>query len=137
MGKLSFNVNFVFKKPTSNVVQAKADGKIVFDDDKLKVRVGTTLYPITVESYSNKGKRIVYSRNRDKHGNYIKVIRDKELLSELPTANYIPFKPGLLAKGKLININNNTHFRIVAAYSGSSPDEYKNAIKAIEKLDEE
>ena len=134
MGSLSFNLNFVVKKPTSNVVQAKADGKVIIDEDeKLKVRVGTTIYPITIKSFSNKGKKIVYSRNKDKHGNYIKIIRDKEILPELPIASYVPFKPGLLVKGKLIIVNNITQFDIIAAYSGSSPDEYKRAIKAVDK----
>ena len=73
MAGLSFNLNFVVKK-TTNVVQSKADGKIIVEDDKFKVRVGTITYPITIESYSNKGKKIVYSRNKDKHNNYVKII---------------------------------------------------------------
>lgn len=137
MGTLSFNMNFVIKKPTTNVVQTKADGKVIIEDNVFKVRVGTNVYSITIDSYSNKGKKIVYSRNRDEHGNYIKIIRDKEILPELPISSYLPFKPGLLVKGKLININNIIQFHIIAAYSGSSPDEYKTAIKAIDKSNKE
>lgn len=55
-------------------------------------------YCITAASYDCQGKRQVYLKHVDKYGHRIKIIRDSDNRNSMSDA-YIPFAPGLVAKG--------------------------------------
>lgn len=124
---------FVFKpksisKPPK-VIDDNCKGKIVLSDDNIfRVESNNNLFLITESSFNSKGKKIVYSRKRDSFNNHIKVIRDKRNLCELNPKYYIPFREGLLCKGKVLLINGIKYFQIISCYSEASSTEMKDAI---------
>ena len=72
-------------------------------------------YKITGDSYSIKGKTVLYTKKPNKKGVYTVVIKSKNdalLCGEYSTI-YNPFKPGSKVKGKILTIEGEKYFDIL------------------------
>jgi hypothetical protein len=110
------------------VLESKVEGIINYNNITKEYKVivnkdGKEEYNITKDSFRTKGKRIVYSKYLDNHGNYIKIYRDKDNVPELNSNFYLPFKPGLTAKGRIVQIEGKKYFHIISCYSSVYNDE--------------
>lgn len=122
--------NIVSSKTRSNIhiLNSKAEGIIERQNDgSFLVISSENYYPITSNSYSNKGKKIIYSRRKDKTGNYIKIVRTKDCANEMPTNFYIPFKHGIAVKGRIISFEGKELFQIISCYNPSVQEEVLDA----------
>lgn len=148
--------NFVFsaakktkdtKRNTSKdltTVEANCEGIVKCrENGTYFVRYNNKDYNITPESYNCEGKKQVYLKRLDENGHRIKIIRDSDNRTKMCNA-YIPFAPGLVAKGRLIKTNyGSVLFHIRSVYNlgahedvKSAFDEWKEYIINIEELNE-
>ena len=73
-------------------------------------------YRLTDKSYSCYDKTVIYSRKKDKKKGYtciIKTHNDAKLYFEGKNPRFVPFKPGIRVKGKLVTENGNKLFDII------------------------
>lgn len=73
-------------------------------------------YRLTEESYSLYDKNAVYSRKPDKKGIYTVILKnnnDAKLYFKGVNQFYVPFRPGIKVKGKLVTENRNKLFNII------------------------
>lgn len=73
-------------------------------------------YRLTEESYSLYDKNAVYSRKPNKKGIYTVILKnnnDCKLYFEGINPRFVPFKPGIKVKGKLVTENGNKLFNII------------------------
>lgn len=131
MGQLTFKMKPAKTvKPTKSyiILENKVEGIINYN---FSTNIYTVIvnkgvkeeYNLTEDSFRTKGKKIIYSKYLDKHGNYIKIYRDKDNVPELNSNFYLPFKPGLTAKGRIVQINGKKYFHIISCYSTVYSDE--------------
>lgn len=100
-------------------------------------------YSITSASYDCQNKKQVYLKHVDKYGHRIKIIRDADSRNNMCDA-YVPFAPGLVAKGRLVQTSfGNVKFHIRSVANRGEHDDVKNAFREwkeyiinIEELDE-
>lgn len=130
MAKLVFKFKPVVAKKVVekiNVIQSKCEGLVICIDDVYYVKYNNKDYPITDKSYRTKGKRIIYSKTKDRYGNFVKIIRTSDTSFDVGTRHYLPFRVGLIAKGKLIQDNFSVKFHVVSCYNPSSMEEHLEA----------
>lgn len=130
MGKLVFKFKpVVLKKIVEkiSVIQSKVEGLLIIKDGVYYVKYNNKDYPITEKSYKTKGKRIIYSKTKDRYNNYVKIIRTSDTAFDVGTNHYLPFRVGLIAKGKLIQDSFNIKFHVVSCYNPSSMEEHLEA----------
>ena len=73
-------------------------------------------YKLTEESYSCYDKNAVYSRKPNKKGIYTVILKnnnDARLYFEGKNSRFVPFRPGIKVKGKLVTENGNKLFNII------------------------
>lgn len=78
-------------------------------------------YEFTKNSYDLYGKTVVYSRKRTKKG-YIAIIKshnDSKLIKGTSDF-YVPFKPKIKVKGKIVNVNGVKQFDLVSVCNPES-----------------
>lgn len=126
-GFLSFKIKAIEKpKKEKKPTNASLITGIVEKDEmydyvvKIKLTKGSEVqeisYPITEESYSLYDKTVIYSRKKDKKKGYtciIKTHNDAKLYFEGKNPKFVPFKPGIKVKGKLVTENGNKLFSII------------------------
>ena len=110
------------KKVRRETIVKNIIGTIVVNNDKYYVECelrdvegfvnGIRLVNIHPKSTETKGKRVVYLKDPRRRGRYIKLIRFKDDASNFPVPNAMPFRPGYLVKGVIINENDKLYFRI-------------------------
>lgn len=122
---LKLKLNIAVKNKRKKILGRNVEGIICEIDNKYVVEYnikdiegfsnGLMLLPITEDSYSCINKTTVWFK--DKKGKYIKLIRfaDEAKVFNKPKP-YIPFRPGYIAKGNLVNIDNKLYFRIIGCY---------------------
>lgn len=80
-----------------------------------------TSYEFTKNSYDLYDKTVIYSIERKEKG-YIAIVRSHNDAKLIKGASdfYVPFKPGIKVKGKLININGVKKFNLVSVCNPES-----------------
>ena len=116
-GFLSFKIKAI-EKPKKEKKPSNASlitGTVIKDDQYdylVQVRtingsqVNEVSYRITEESYSCYNKTAVYSRKPNKKGVYTVILKnnnDCKLYFEGQHLRFVPFKPGIKVKGKIVN----------------------------------
>lgn len=129
MGAFGFWFNFnkqikPIKAKTSNsvkliTVESHCEGIVkIRTDGTYYVVYNKDSFNISLESYNCKGKKNVYTRFLDKYNHRVRIIRDKSSRNKCDKRFYIPFAPGLIAKGRLVKgITGNLLFHIVSCYN--------------------
>lgn len=127
-GFLSFKIKAVTKEPKKEKKPNSASlitGIIEKSEEyDYLVKVTTTkdnkteevFYQLTEESYSCYNKTAVYSRKPNKKGIYTVILKnnnDCKLYFEGKNPRFVPFKPGIKVKGKLVTENGNKLFNII------------------------
>lgn len=106
----------VKKTLTTPIINKNVKAKIILKDnskDEYWAIIDNKNYSITSRSFENKDKTIIYSRYKDEHGQYIKIIRSGlDINNPMPINHYIPFKPELEVTGDLIIREGQTLFDI-------------------------
>lgn len=84
--------------------------KLLQTIDTFKVN---SIFSFTEDSYNLEGKRIVFTRKKDKRGNIVQVIRSKEQAKWFPglTSQYTPFYKGWTMKGNIVEIKGEYYFK--------------------------
>lgn len=84
--------------------------KLLQTIDTFKVN---SIFSFTEDSYNLEGKRIVFTRKKDKRGNIVQVIRTKENAKWFPglTSQYTPFYKGWTMKGNIVEIKGEYYFK--------------------------
>lgn len=115
-------VPVIIKDNAEGIIRVRQDGAyFVFCDDKI--------YNINSDCYKCKGKKEVYLKTLDEHGHRIKIIRDIDHRIEMDNRFYLPFAPGLVCKGKVIQIRNEIVFHISKVYNLSCVKDVRDATK--------
>lgn len=115
-------VPIIIKDNAEGIIRVRQDGAyFVFYDDKI--------YNINPDCYKCKGKKEVYLKKLDEHGHRIKIIRDIDHRIEMDNRFYLPFAPGLVCKGKVIQIRNEIVFHISKVYNLSCVQDVRDATK--------
>lgn len=115
-------VPIIIKDNAEGIIRVRQDGAyFVFCDDKI--------YNINPDCYKCKGKKEVYLKKLDEHGHRIKIIRDIDHRIEMDNRFYLPFAPGLVCKGKVIQIRNEIVFHISKVYNLSCVQDVRDATK--------
>jgi hypothetical protein len=109
------NIHFNFKlkqaKPKVKVVvEDGVFGVVIVNANQFKVYCNKKLYNIAPESFSCKGKAIIYSKDKF-NGQHYRIIRPVEHRCEMP-GMYIPFVERVKVNGKIVSYNDNLFFRI-------------------------
>ena len=136
MVQFSFKIKEVKKRSPANnasktILNKKVEGIVIVVNDKYCVHYNNKCYDIEENSFSCKGKKIVYLK--DSNNKYTKIIRDVINLCGLPKA-YLPFKEKLKVIGDIISINGKVFFKISSACNTASYDEYEEALKLYDKI---
>jgi len=79
-------------------------------------KIEETCYPLTDKSYSCYDKNAVYSRKPNRKGIYTVILKnnnDCKLYFEGKHPRFVPFKPGIKVKGRLVTENGNKLFNII------------------------
>ena len=108
-------------KPKSDIVRTSNKmftGKVIIDDDNdyavtFRDDTGSDLVlKFTERSYELTGRRVVFSRNRDEHGNIIRYIRNKWDAKCMPGVpeKYVPFTKNWLVKGYIVRDHDTLKF---------------------------
>lgn len=127
-GFLSFKIKAVAKEPKKEKKPNSASlltGIIEKSEEydyivKIKIikdsKVEEVSYKLTDESYNCCDKTAVYSRKPNKKGIYTVILKnnnDCKLYFEGKNPRFVPFKPGIKVKGKLVTENGNKLFNII------------------------
>lgn len=126
-GFLSFKIKAIEKpkkekKPTSAslitgiIEKSKEYDYLVKVTSTKENKTEEVFYQLTEESYSCYNKTAVYSRKPNKKGIYTVILRnnnDCKLYFEGINPRFVPFKPGIKVKGKLVTENGNKLFDII------------------------
>ena len=127
-GFLSFKIKAVAKEPKKEKKPNSASlltGIIEKSEEydyivKVKIikdsKVEEVSYKLTDESYNCYDKTAVYSRKPNKIGIYTVILKnnnDCKLYFEGKNPRFVPFKPGIKVKGKLVTENGNKLFNII------------------------
>lgn len=118
------------------IIHKSVDGVIILIDGEYYFHYKNFNYPLHSSCYSSKNRKIIYSRNKDEHNNYIKIIRDKSKLVETNENIYIPFRDKLNAKGNIIKSNNKTYFKAITFYNSLYKEEIIESNKLINEENE-
>lgn len=113
------------------VIENKVEGVIQINNkgDYVVEYKGKT-YNITPESFKTKGRKVVYSKLRDKYNHRIKIIRDKDSRIAVNSKFYCPFAQGLIAKGKLVKTAfGPIMFHVVTCYNVIDSESIKYTFK--------
>lgn len=114
-GFLSFKIKAVAKEPKKEKKTTNSSylttGIIVKENDDYFVKINNSesedsKYNLTEQSFSIYDRTVIYSRKPDKKGVHTAVIRshnDAKLTSGISSI-YLPFKPNIKVKGKIVTI---------------------------------
>ena len=130
LNSLSFSINI--PKPKKNkdvntikIVAKDIMGKVFIDkDNSYKIYVSITNNPncpnfsvlgFTENSYNLKGRKTIFTRDKDEFGKIIRYIRSEDKAKYLygDSSRYVPFAPNWIVKGNIIKDNNVLKFDFV------------------------
>lgn len=104
----------VKKTNSITVVSKKISAVVILENGTYKARITTSpvegcpteyrVLPFTPNSLTLKGKTYVFTKNKDKYGKYVCVIRDANKANFSPGIDeqYDIFKPGVVISGRII-----------------------------------
>lgn len=115
-------VPVIIKENAEGIIKIRYDGVYVIEFENRE-------YPINPDCYNTKGKKEIYLKKLDQYGHRIKILRDIGARPRMNEDFYLPFAPGLVAKGKIIQLRNEIVFHINRVYNLSCVDEVRDATK--------
>lgn len=135
------------KKVKREVIKENAAGIIVYFKDSYFVKCsiynvdgfenGIRLIPLHPSSFDCKGKTTVWVKDNKNPNKYIKIIRFQPEADNFPIANALPFRPGFIAKGSIINEHDIIYFKMSGCWHQSQIyDKRLNIIDQINMLNE-
>ena len=87
---------------------------------ELHLTPGNAVLPLSDDSYSCKGKPDIWLKHKDSKTGYIRIVRNENsfAMGECPEP-YLPFRPGLIGCGKIINTSEGMRFKLIRCTSKS------------------
>ena len=119
---LGFVIKPVIKKkkePIKKRLSKKIEALCVIEDNNyyavIKVKEEKFKLEFTSKSYNLTGREIVFSRNKDEHGKYIRFIRKQEDATFFPGSSdlFVPFSNNWYITGYIVKISGKQYFDFI------------------------
>lgn len=94
--------------------------------------VNDLVIPLTEDSYSCKGKPDIWIKSEESMTGWVHIIRNESVVNmqDCPSP-YIPFRPGFIARGKIVKVEGVIQFRLIRCVCESQLIEVNSHINAL------